>query len=599
MERDPRTLSIGVRERRTVERSTVLERLRELERFDTTRTWWLALGTMLLVGAGFLYYETRGTTFWYDEWTWALTRRGSSLATFLDAHNGHLSLVPVVIYKLLFATAGLRHYAPYRIVVIAAQLGCVALLFAYAIRRVEGFLAFLAAALLLFFGPGWQEFLWPFQVAWLISLGSGVAALLMLDRDDLLGRALACGLVAVSLASSSVGVAVAAGVLVDVLCRPRGWRAAWVVGGPLALYALWSLGYQTTTITDHGIEVAPGFAAQAAATTMSALLGLGGDINPAIRGYAGTLLEWGPPLAVAASVIVIWRLLLLRRAPVRRCSPIRVFALLATVAAFWLLTGLVRWWISTPYDSRYLYVGALFVLLLAVELTAGSRVAWPARIAIGVLGLAALISNVGNLRTAAGFLRSQAQLTRAQVGSLDIARQIVPPSFGTGPFGIINAGQYFSAERAIGSPAATPAQIATFGEPAREAADAELAGIHGVRLRPLTAPPALGARPTLDGASGGTVVYRGSCENFTPAVFSTPGAASAVSVTVPASGLRVSIGDAPATVSFRRFGQFFQPLGALAPHAQAELLIGADLAPQPWHLQISSTAAVSVCGLAS
>ena len=41
-----------------------------------------------------------------------MDRRGSSLGTFLEPHNGHFSLVPIVLYKVLFATAGLDDYAP-------------------------------------------------------------------------------------------------------------------------------------------------------------------------------------------------------------------------------------------------------------------------------------------------------------------------------------------------------------------------------------------------------------------------------------------------------------------------------------------------------
>src|SRR5205807_840348 len=93
---------------------------------------WLALGILLLESGALIAYETRGTTFWADEWLWILLRRGSSVATFLNPHNEHLSLVPIVIYKLLFATVGLHSYWPYRAVAIAAQLGCVTLVFVYA-----------------------------------------------------------------------------------------------------------------------------------------------------------------------------------------------------------------------------------------------------------------------------------------------------------------------------------------------------------------------------------------------------------------------------------------------------------------------------------
>ena len=150
---------------------------------------------MLCLGAAvFFAYQTRGTTFWFDEWEWIAQRRGNDVGTFLDPHNQHLSLVPIALYRLLFATVGLDDYRPYRALVIAAHIGVVVLVFAYARTRVGAWLALAPAALLLFFGPGWQEVLWPFQVAWLIAIGAGVLALMALDRRTRGGDVLAGGL---------------------------------------------------------------------------------------------------------------------------------------------------------------------------------------------------------------------------------------------------------------------------------------------------------------------------------------------------------------------------------------------------------------------
>ncbi|MEA2455604.1 MAG: hypothetical protein QOI45_1866, partial [Thermoleophilaceae bacterium] len=142
---------------------------------------------LLVVAGVFLMHQTRGNTLLSDEWRWAVERLDNDVGTFLTPHNDHLSLVPVAIYKVLFATVGIGNYVPYRLLVTAGHLGCVALLFAYASRRVGGWLALLAAALILFLGPGWQNMLWPFQIAWLISIGAGIGALLLLDRDDRAG----------------------------------------------------------------------------------------------------------------------------------------------------------------------------------------------------------------------------------------------------------------------------------------------------------------------------------------------------------------------------------------------------------------------------
>src|SRR5262249_33052090 len=107
------------------------------------------LAALLLLGALVLVHLTRGETFYADEWDWILNRRHGGLGTFLSPHQQHLSLVPLIVYRLLFGVAGIRHYWPYLAVVIAAQLVCVTLVYYYVLPRVGPLFALLAAALVL------------------------------------------------------------------------------------------------------------------------------------------------------------------------------------------------------------------------------------------------------------------------------------------------------------------------------------------------------------------------------------------------------------------------------------------------------------------
>src|SRR5947209_3483538 len=167
MQRHPRTLSVGTRPAPRVQLAPSTPRSRAVARFYTPTSWWLALGLLGLATALLLYHETRGTTLWFDEWIWVVQRRGCTLV------------------------------------------------FAYARRRVGEVIAALVTLLLLLFGPGWQGFLWPFQITWLISLASGIGALLALERDGPRSSLVACGLLVISLASSGVGVPFALWALVE------------------------------------------------------------------------------------------------------------------------------------------------------------------------------------------------------------------------------------------------------------------------------------------------------------------------------------------------------------------------------------------------
>ncbi|HEV7461049.1 MAG TPA: hypothetical protein VGN78_10965 [Solirubrobacteraceae bacterium] len=568
-------------------------RWRGLTRLGPDRLAWIALAGLLVVGAAFLYYETRGTTLWTDEWTWALERRGGGLDTFLKPHNGHFSLIPVALYKLLFATAGLGDHGPYRAMVIAGHLGCVALVFAYVKRRVGSYLALLAAALFLFLGPGWHNILWPFQIAWLLSLAAGLGALLMLDRGDRLGNVGACALLAISLASSGLGLAIALGLAVDVLWGRRRWGHAWIVAAPLAVYALWWIGYEDANyFLRHNIVVAPGFVADAAASAISALAGL----TEATGLRPDTPLAWGRPLAVLAVLVLLWRLAATR--PV----PPRVLTLLTIVLSFWTLTALNRAQISTPFESRYIYVGAFFVLLLAAEVARGTRLPRRAAPLLAAVVAVAIVSNLGVLRDNARFLQGQAQLAKADLAAVEIGRSVarrdlVLTTFPAFPFLVVKVGPYLAAEKAIGSPAATPAELAREPEAARRVADLTLIDIHRIHLLPAARGLRPGPQPGVEAAAGGSVVRRGGCVAFVPAGATTADASHQLDVAVPAAGLVVTAQGGPVTVSVRRFADEFLPVGRLSASASAVLRIGPDLSGRPWHARVAPTDRATVCGV--
>jgi len=104
-------------------------------RIDAARTAWVVLAVAMALAAVLILRVTRGTTLWFDDWSWALTRR-SGLHSLLASYNGHFSLVSTLVYRGLYATSGISSYVPFRIVLVVGHLVCVGLVFAYARRRV-------------------------------------------------------------------------------------------------------------------------------------------------------------------------------------------------------------------------------------------------------------------------------------------------------------------------------------------------------------------------------------------------------------------------------------------------------------------------------
>ncbi len=552
---------------------------------------------LLAAGAVLLVSVTRATTFSGDTWIWIVERRGGGLASLLHPFNAQLSLVPAAIYKLLFATAGLRHYWPYRAIAIATHLVCVALVFVYARPRLGGYFALLAAALIMFFGPGWEAFLEPARIGWPFALAAGIGALLALDRRSGIGDLAACLLVAISLASGGPGPAIAVGVAVDVLQRRRS-RDLWIVAAPILLYATWWLAHAQSVATNGSLIA---FMFHAAAGGASSLAGLA-TVN-AVTGsvdYGG----WGRSLLALGVLGLGWRLVRLRTVPPR------VLTLVVMALAFWFVAGLgyasLGSGVPTAHgnESPYLYVSAVLILLLLVEAAHGLSFSLTARVIVSVAVIGAILSNLGALREGSLRLRAEAQLTRAELSALEITRPTISPSYAPGGLipATVTASAYFAAQRALGSPAASAAEIARMPDIARRAADGQLIRIHGLALSSARAVRNLAAAqpPKVDMVAFGTVTIHGACATYRPVSFTPAFGAippNALQLTVPRGGILFSSSGGPATVAVRRFSTQFQRIGTLLPGARTVLLIAPDLASARWHAQIAPMARVAACGL--
>lgn len=518
---------------------------------------WGVLALLSFVAFVLIYRKGLGTTFYYDEWNFVMNRRAWDLDTFLRAHNEHFSLVPVLIFKVLFATVGLDSYGVYRALLLVVHLTVVVLLFMYARRRVGDLLALVFAVPVLFLGAAWNDLLVPFQLGFVIPVACGIGALLALDRRDLVGDILACVLLVVGIASSGVGIAFAAAVLVETLLRSDRRRALWIAGIPIVLYGLWSLKYGDPTATAQGrtlyelirdnLPAVPGYVATAIAGSVGAVVGIG--------------LDWGRPLALAGVIaLAVW----LGRG---RCSP-RLLALLAAGAAYWGLGALFRAHLNAPVDSRYLYLGGILVLLIALEFVREIPVTWPLAAVAAVLVGASALANFGSLRSGSQYLQEWSRYVGVELSALELAGPSTDPTFRPDPMRApdITAGKYFDAVDEYGSPAADVSDIPGHAEPERAAADGVLLGSLGVSLAP--------------GEPGGP------CRKGT----------GSLETDVPADGLAMPAEGTPVEVRLRSFAAGF-PEAAFATVPAGKTLVlripqRDDLA---WHARLTSAGRVAAC----
>jgi hypothetical protein len=461
------------------------------------------------------------------------------------------------------------------------------LLFIYLRRRVGDWAALLGMSLILFLGAAWRDLLWSFQVGFSGSVAAGLGMLLALDRDDRDGDRLACGLLVVSFTFSSLGLAFAAGAVVDLILsrRPRAGRL-YVALVPLALFGGWWFGWGHTAesyVSLHNLATAPEYVFDAVSQAIASLLGLatplgGFSTAPAGQpvGLAG--LDWGRILLVVAIGLAAWRL--------RRLGgvPRALWIALAVGGAFWFLTAFNENLFRPPTSGRYQYQGAIFVLLIAAELLRGVRVGRRALAGAAVVTGVAVLSGLALLHDGYKFYRGESEGERAQLAAVEIARQTVAPGL-TLMSGLnsIEAGAYLSAVDAFGSPAYTQVELVSSPGPARTAADKVLAEALPIRLAPASrvspgaaagrGPAGRGCRTVKASPAGGTGSF------LRPGEFTLKARA--------ATGAEVLLG---------RFSDGLPvDLGTLRPGPGGSLTIPADRSTRPWRLGLRGAGPVTVC----
>jgi hypothetical protein len=528
----------------------------------------LAAAAMVVSGVLLLHWLGR-LTFWRDEWDFLLHRRSWSIGTFLDPFVEHLLAVSILIYKAGASTFGMDSARPFQIVSVALFLLSVGLLFVYVRRRVGEWLALAAVLPILFLGPSWDDLLFPFQMALFGSVACGIGALLLLERGDRPGDVAATALLLLGLLFSDLGIPFVAAATFFLAFDPRRWQRAYVVLVPTALWLLWYAGWghqAQTFISFSNFARSPSYVFDGLASSLATWLGLGAGA------YQASPLEWGQPLLVLALVLVAWRLY------VTRSLEPRLVAAAVALLGFWGLTALNANPLAPATAGRYQYIGITLMAMVAAELANGLRVRRYATIAIVAAAVLAALVNGEQLRQNANGLAGIAQKQRGGLAALELARDTVSPDFklteqnsGVDYLGFLDAGSYFSAIDAYGSPAYPADELASAPPAARGAADMVSAAALDVRLQP------------------GGRAQPGTCARLTPA-------SGPAVVSVPTGGMVLRASSPGTAVGLRRYATGFPAMLGQLMAGQAELLrIPADRSTRPWLAQLTGGGRVTAC----
>lgn len=523
------------------------------------------LAAAIVISAIVTMYLGRGSTFTGDEMVWIVSSPGMDPGNLFQSHGGHLQLIPRGIYKLMLETVGLEYW-PYRLLTVITTALASVLLYRFLSRRTGPAVALIPSVVMLIFGSDPLHSIRGNGFTIVFSIACGIAALLALDRRDLKGDAAACLLLVLGAATYTVALpfVVGAGLL---LLLEKGWKRLWVPIVPLALYGTWRIwlmasgsNHSDSTLVASNVTDVPRWIFDALSAILSALTGLGYGFTQ--LSAAGPDNLFGPVLALLALAAIAWRIS-------RGSIPAGLWVTLAIGGTLWAIQALVADPSAPdfrgPDDPRYMYPGAIVVIMIGGELVSGKR--WPpaAFLALVAVGLFGTASNITQMREYGSLSRAEAQEVVKNITSAAIyfdeirgARAEPPsePEIITSTAALVAA----MAQRPYGGIDYSEDEVAALPEAERASIDRQLAGFLGLKL------------------ARADVIPR-SCAALKPAGDGTSGA------TLPPKGATLTAGNRSAAVMLGRFGdEATVDLGEVPPRSIRRLNLPEPVLQTSWRI---------------
>lgn len=308
-----------------------------------------------------LLLVSRRQWFAQDEWDFiGLRGLHDAPLSIWAPHNEHWSTTPILIYRGLLTSVGLKSYVPYLAVLFLAHIFLAHLL--WRVMRKAGAAWLVSAAVLSTFlvhGAGAENLLWAFQIGFVGSVAMGVLAVHLADiagREPRRGAAaVTSAVVALTFASISLPLVAVAGLVASVR---RGWRAGVIqLGIPIAVYAGWLVlagwhGLEATPFVARNFLLVPSFVWTGLTTTVERSTALSG---------AG---------AVVLLTLGYWLLRKVSRSGSGHLLVPSALVLGAVLMFALVAPGRVGFGVEQAQSSRYLYIAwALLIPALAVALT--------------------------------------------------------------------------------------------------------------------------------------------------------------------------------------------------------------------------------------
>ncbi|HEY0392200.1 MAG TPA: hypothetical protein VGC63_10845 [Solirubrobacterales bacterium] len=539
------------------------------------------------VAAGLVLWLERGLTYGWDEFVWLeLGGLAPDASYFFRPYGGHLIAFPYFLWKGMLELFG-ANFTAFSIVQVAGLSILAILLYVYAKRRLGPILALAPAVTMLFLGSAWPVLLEPMiGIQFLAALVPGLAAIVMLERGSRWGDAAACGLLCLALAGFSEAIPFLAGAIVAVLLDHNRQRRIWVVAAPVIAYGLWRIWaakYEPTGILYSNVPFLPAYFADALAVFSSAIFGLTTLIGAGpwseirLQGFSIRFLSSGVVFTVLELLAIggaFW--LMHRRGPV----PKTLWPPLAILLVFWVELGIVLIPGRTAAEPRYLYAGALTLLLVIVEMLRGVRTTrLTVAVAVALTG-AAVAGNLARFQEGRQVLDAIQKEARADMAVIELAGldgdQAFTPNLSAPhlvPAALdLNSGPWLEVVDRYGSSADSIPQLLSQSEAVREKADAIAVKILDLHLAPA---PKTGAR---------------QCRRI-------GGTGAPTEIALPRGGAML-VPARDSTVTLRRWANDFAAgIGSAHGGRTMSLPIPGDSSDVPWRLSFDRGGPVEICAI--
>jgi hypothetical protein len=569
-------------------------------RVGENRVAYLVLAVSFLISAALILVWGPGQTFINDEWNYLVVYRGLDLETLLAPQNGHLVVLPRLLYRALFETFGVTSHVPYQVATIVLHLTVASIFFALVRRHLQLIVAVGLTLLVVFFGVTWDTLMGAYQLPNLTGMAAGLGMLLALERRTRGGDIAASILLAISLASFSVGIAFAFGGLVSIwLSGKTQWRRAWLVLVPGLLYVawfIWARKFDQSTVSAEAVGAVLAGAADQLAAICAGITGLfrvPGSIGlPVVLEIRP---EWGYPLALALAALVV---LHLRRAP----RSVYFWTVLGTLLVYLALVAFGLSPARTPESGRYVYMGGLLTLLLIAELARDIRWSTVTGVVACLLFGLTLMANVAQLRAGGHLFQAEGETNRATLAALELSGKHADLGISVEDEHaehshadmFFPAWAYFEVTEDFGSPAFSLDELRATGEQAKEAADQEFVRVLGITAEPTDAGALLGKgpRPKALAVAGGKARPLGHCLWLRP----DPGRTGSFQLEVPPGGIVYRAPNTELAPKLARFGTAYAT-ELPATRGSTEIAIPVDSAETPWRVQFDTPTRTLVCSL--